>query len=71
MLAFFVCLMGEGRRGSTMPFGAVQSNGIVAFGLISFFFFDTDDAEMVRLCYLSCRAARSWSLLRVHLDVRG
>lgn len=37
-----------------MPFGAVQSNGIVAFGLIFFspFFLCGDDAEMVQLSNL-------------------
>lgn len=30
------CLMGEGKGGSKMPFGAVQSNGIVAFGFLVF-----------------------------------
>lgn len=66
------CLMGEGKRGIQMPFGAVQSNGVVAFGFrfFLFFFFDSDDAEMVQLCYLSCCAVSSWSLLMVRLDVR-
>lgn len=33
------CLMGEGKRGIQMPFGAVQSNGVVAFGFRFFLFF--------------------------------
>lgn len=55
-----------------MPFGAVQSSSIVAFGLIFFFLsLYGDDAEMVQLCNLNCCAVWPWSLLMVDLDVRG
>lgn len=72
VLAFFVCLVGEKLRGGQMSFGAVQSNSIVAFGLIFFpLLLYGDDAEMVQLCDLNCCAVCSWSLLMVDLDVRG